>query len=97
MVHLYVGPGEPVIRSLLEVKSVVFVGLCCGAWHEAIEDRGIVLYAGARQADSLKSTQLCELHWGAQKTTSYLEKMNGLMQNRCHQCTCIPLVRLGKM
>lgn len=41
MVDFYVRPSEPVVRSLLQVKRVMLVGLRRGPRHQSVEDRGI--------------------------------------------------------
>lgn len=41
MIHFYVRPSEAVVRSLLQVKRVEFVCLCCGSGHQAIKYRWV--------------------------------------------------------
>lgn len=41
MVDLDVGPSETVVRSLLQIERVEFIGLGRGSWHQPVEHRRI--------------------------------------------------------
>lgn len=57
MVHFDVGPSETVIRSLLQVKRVEFIGLCRGAGHQSIKYRGVIFDA---RTENTKKSKLHE-------------------------------------
>jgi hypothetical protein len=41
MINFYVSPRIAIILSLLEIKCMVFVGLCCRSRHQSIENCGV--------------------------------------------------------
>lgn len=47
MIDLNIGPGEPIVRPLLQVERVELIGLRRRTGHEAVENSRIVFYTGA--------------------------------------------------
>lgn len=54
VIHLYVGPRVSVLRSLLQIERVEFVGLRRGPGHQAVEHRRITFDARTGGVDPLK-------------------------------------------
>ena len=56
-VDLDVCVGPPVVVALLQVEGVVLVGLVGGAADQAVEDRRVVLDAGAAEGVSVRDRE----------------------------------------